>query len=134
MATTILSTPRDYTDLDLNFNIHPIRKDINKNIGPKAVAGAIKNLLLTGHYEKPFHPEIGSNIRKMLFEPMDAIVASNLEREIEQTLLNFEPRVNVSKIIVIPDFDNNGFIVSLEYYIINQTQPLTVRFFLSRVR
>ena len=134
MATSIISSPRDYSDLDLNFVIHPVRKDINKLTGVQAVINSVKNLLLTAHYEKPFHPEIGSNIRRMLFEPMDAIVAANLQKEIEQTLLNFEPRVRVTRIIVSPDFDNNGFKVDLEFNVLNRTEPVSIRFFLSRVR
>lgn len=134
MATSIISSPRDYSDLDLNFVVHPVRKDINKLTGVQAVISSVKNLLLTAHYEKPFHPEIGSNIRRMLFEPMDAIVATNLQKEIEQTLLNFEPRVRVTRIIVSPDYDNNGFKVDLEFNVLNRTEPVSIRFFLSRVR
>jgi predicted component of type VI protein secretion system len=70
----------------------------------------------------------------MLFEPMDAIVATNLETEIAQTLENFEPRVSISNIIVSPDYDNNGFVVDLQFFILNRTEPLTLKFFLSRVR
>lgn len=134
MATSILSTPRDYVDLDLNFTVHPIRKDINKHRGVQAVTNSIKNLLLTIYYERPFHPEIGSNIRKMLFEPMDAITAADLQREIEQTINNFEPRAKVSRISVFTDFDNNGFKVDMEFYVVNRTDPITISFFLSRVR
>lgn len=134
MAIITTTKTRDYSDLDLNFIAHPVRKDINKNNGASAVIGSVKNLLLTGHYEKPFHPEIGSNIRKMLFEPMDAIVATNLETEIIQTLANFEPRVRVSNIVVKPDYDKNGFLVDLQFFILNRTEPLTLKFFLSRVR
>lgn len=134
MATSIISSPRDYSDLDLNFVVHPVRKDINKLTGVQAVINSVKNLLLTAHYEKPFHPEIGSNIRRMLFEPMDAIVATNLQKEIEQTLLNFEPRVRITRIIVSPDYDNNGFKVDLEFNVLNRTEPVSIRFFLSRVR
>lgn len=134
MATTILSSPREFSDLDLNFTVHPIRKDINKHTGVRAVTNSIKNLLLTIYYERPFHPEIGSNIRKMLFEPLDAIVATDLQREIEQTINNFEPRAKVSRIVVFPDYDNNGFKVDLEFFVINKTEPVTISFFLSRVR
>lgn len=134
MAIITTTKTKDYSDLDLNFIVHPVRKDINKNTGASAVIGSVKNLLLTGHYEKPFHPEIGSNIRKMLFEPMDAIVATNLENEIVQVLSNFEPRVKVSSIIVKPNYDKNGFTVDLQFFILNRTDPLTLKFFLSRVR
>ena len=134
MAIITTTKTKDYSDLDLNFIVHPVRKDINKNTGASAVIGSVKNLLLTGHYEKPFHPEIGSNIRKMLFEPMDAIVATNLENEIVQVLSNFEPRVKGSSIIVKPNYDKNGFTVDLQFFILNRTDPLTLKFFLSRVR
>jgi phage baseplate assembly protein W len=134
MATSIISSPRDYSDLDLNFIIHPVRKDINKNVGIQAVINSVKNLLLTAHYEKPFHPEIGSNIRKMLFEPLDAIVAVDLQNEIEETLNNYEPRVRIRKLIVSPNFDRDGFEVYLEFNVLNRTEPVTINFLLSRVR
>jgi phage baseplate assembly protein W len=134
MATSVISPSREYSDLDLNFIIHPVRKDINKNVGVQSVINSVKNLLLTGHYERPFHPEIGSNVRKMLFEPMDAIVAVNLQKEIEETLNNYEPRIRIRQIIVTPNFDSNGFEVYLEFNILNRTEPITINFLLSRVR
>lgn len=134
MATSVISPSREYSDLDLNFIIHPVRKDINKNVGVQAVINSVKNLLLTGHYERPFHPEIGSNVRKMLFEPMDAIIAVNLQKEIEETLNNYEPRIRIRQIIVTPNFDSNGFEVYLEFNILNRTEPITINFLLSRVR
>lgn len=134
MATVTTNIARQYSDLDLNFTVHPVRKDINRNLGDMAVINSVKNLILTNHYEKPFHPEIGSNIQRLLFENMDDITASNIEREIEQTLNNFEPRVRVSRIQVSPDFDNNTYNVGMEFYIINRTEPITINFFLQRVR
>lgn len=134
MATSIISTPRDYSDLDLNFTVHPIKKDINKLMGVQAIINSVKNLLLTSHYERPFQPDIGSNIRKMLFEPLDPIVAANLQKEIEQTILNYEPRVRVVRINVMPDYENNGFKVDFEFNVLNRTEPITIKFFLSRVR
>jgi len=66
---------RVYKDLDLNFKVHPIKKDLNKTIGENAIINSVKNLLLTGHYERPFQPYLGSNITKLLFEPLDALTA-----------------------------------------------------------
>ena len=134
MATTIITTTREWRDLDLNFNIHPIRKDINKHRAEFAVINSIKNLILTNHYEIPFQPEIGCNIRKLLFEPLDMITASLIDREIVETINNFEPRANVTKIVVSPDFENNGFKVELLFQIINRTDPIAIKFFLERVR
>ena len=134
MATTNTNISREYRDLDLSFKVHPIKKDINKHIGEYAVINSIKNLMLLGHYEKPFRPDIGSNLRRLLFEPMDNVTSTTLEREIETVIGNFEPRVSISKIQLIPDFDNNGYGVNLEFYIVNRTDPVTIKFFLERAR
>ena len=134
MATTNSNISREYRDLDLSFKVHPIKKDINKHIGEYAVINSIKNLMLLGHYEKPFRPDIGSNLRRLLFEPMDNVTSATLEREIETVVGNFEPRVSISKIQLIPDFDNNGYSINLEFYIVNRTDPVTIKFFLERAR
>jgi predicted component of type VI protein secretion system len=62
------------------------------------------------------------------------ITASLIDREIVETINNFEPRANVTKIVVSPDFDNNGFKVELLFQIINRTDPIAIKFFLERVR
>ena len=134
MATTNTNISREYRDLDLSFKVHPIKKDINKHIGEYAVINSIKNLMLLGHYEKPFRPDIGSNLRRLLFEPMDNVTSATLEREIETVVGSFEPRVSISKIQLIPDFDNNGYSINLEFYIVNRTDPVTIKFFLERAR
>lgn len=134
MPTITTNVARTYKDLDLLFNVHPIKKDINKHTAEMAVINSIKNLVLTKHYERPFHPEIGSNVSKLLFENLDFVTASSLERDILQTIENFEPRASVYKIRAIPDYDNNGFTVDMEFTIVNRTEPITITFFLDRVR
>lgn len=136
MASNTLASNelRAYKDLDMNFTIHPIRKDINKNIGERAIINSIKNLLLTNHYERPFQPYLGSNIRKLLFEPLDSIVARSLEVEITIVLTNFEPRAEVIEVKVLPKYDDNGFQVTLTFKPINLLTPVTITFFLERVR
>ena len=139
MATVTTDTVRDFKDLDLSFNIHPVKKDINKHVGVKAVINSIKNLVLTNQYEKPFQPEIGSNVRKLLFENLDPITASALQREIYQIIKNYEPRaISNSKddiqVIVIPDYDKNAFSVDINFKVVNQSLPITVTFFLERIR
>ena len=111
-----------------------VKKDINKHVGVKAVVNSIKNLVLTNHYEKPFQPEIGSNVRKLLFENLDSLTAIALQREISEVIKNFEPRASVTKISVIAEYDKNGFSVELEFFVINQTNPITITFFLERIR
>ena len=134
MATVTTDVVRDFRDLDLSFNIHPVKKDINKHVGVKAVINSIKNLVLTNHYEKPFQPEIGSIVRKLLFENIDELTSIALQREIAQVIANYEPRASVSKVYVFADFDNNGFNVEVEFSVINQSDPITITFFLERIR
>ncbi len=134
MATVKTEIAREFKDLDLNFTIHPVKKDINKNVGAIAVINSVKNLILTNYYEKPFHPEIGSNVRRLLFENLDTITATTIQQEIRRTIENFEPRVDIKTIQVMPDFDKNGFKVYMEFIVINQTSPITINFFLERIR
>ncbi len=134
MATVDINSPRSFKDLDLNFTIHPIRKDINTHKNEYAIINSVKNLVLTNHYERPFQPEIGSNIRRLLFENVDSITAAQIEREITETVENFEPRVQVSKVTASADPDNNGYKVTLEFFVINNANPITINFFLERIR
>ncbi len=134
MATVQTNVAREFKDLDMNFTIHPIRKDVNKLVAERAVINSIKNIVLTAHYEKPFNPDFGSNIRRLLFENLDTLTASAIEREIAETITNYEPRVNLLETIARADFDNNGFKVDLKFMIVNQTQPLSISFFLERIR
>ena len=132
MASSIIN--RQYSDLDLNFNIHPVKKDINIWTNEQAVIHSVRNLLVTNHYERPFQPDLGSNIRRLLFEPLDNITASNLDREIRQTIINFEPRVKVLALDITPNEEQNAFGVYLQFDIINRTEPITIRFLLQRIR
>lgn len=134
MATTQIDSARSFKDLDLNFTAHPVRKDINKFSNEYAVINAVKNLILTNHYERPFRPELGSNIRRMLFENVDTIMAAQIEREIEETIVNFEPRVRVSKVTAIPAPDENRYNIELQFFVINSPEPVTIKFFLERIR
>ena len=129
-----IDSTRSFKDLDLNFNIHPIKKDINKHLNEYAITNSVKNLILTNHYERLFQPEVGSNIRRLLFENVDTIVAAQIEREITETITNFEPRVQISKITAISAPDENGYAVKLEFYIVNSPNPITINFFLERIR
>ena len=134
MATTNIDSTRNFKDLDLNFAIHPIRKDINTHKAEYAVINSVKNLILTNHFERPFQPEIGSNIRRLLFENIDVILAAQIEREIEETITNFEPRVQISSVVAVAAPEENGYKIRLEFFVINNPDPITINFFLERIR
>lgn len=131
LASNVL---RQYSDLDMTFTIHPIKKDVNKLYGERAIINAMKNLLLTNHYERPFQPYLGSNVKKLLFEPLDDITARTLETEIRNVLKNFEPRVDVLQVFVKAEYEKNGFVVNLIFRPISLTTPIEITFFLERVR
>lgn len=136
MTTTI--TEKTYStgfkDLDLSLQIHPVKKDVNTHKNEYAIINSIKNLILTNHYEKFFHPEIGSNIRRLLFENVDTVIAAQIEKEIEDTVSNFEPRVEISKVTAIPSPDQNRYNVQMEFFITNVSNQIKINFFLERIR
>jgi hypothetical protein len=135
MATVnTISSSKTFKDLDLNFAIHPIRKDINIFSNEYAVINSVKNLILTNHYERPFRPELGSNLRRLLFENVDSLLAAQIEREIEETINNFEPRVRISKVEAFPIPDDNKYQVRMEFFIVDKTDSVTINFFLERIR
>ena len=126
---------RIYKDLNLNFGIHPVTKQINTLTDASAVKRSVRNLVQYGFYEKPFHPEIGSGVRDLLFENMTPFVANNLSKQIEEIITNYEPRALLANIEVIPRFDNNQYEVIVEFYIQNAPAELVdLSFSLERLR
>jgi len=95
---------------------------------------ALKNLIQLNYYDVPFHPEIGGNVRSLLFEMVDGVTANLLADEIKNIVKNFEPRVDLHNVWVDADTDHNGFNVTLVFSILNSTQTYTVDMFLQRVR
>jgi phage baseplate assembly protein W len=136
MAVVQTNIVREFKDLDLNFNIHPVRKDINKHVGNMAVINSIKNLVSLNEGEKFFNPDIGGNIRRLLFENIDEITARNIEKEIQFIIANYEPRViqPIDQVLVTPNFDQNSFNVRIQFRIQNVSEPLIVSFQLSQTR
>lgn len=123
-----------YSDLDLTFKLHPVKKDLIVNKGEIAVTRALKNLLLTNHYEKPFEPDYGTNIKTLLFEPLSPFTSNALKIEIELAIKNWEPRVNLKDVRVDPLYDYNSYQVTIEFYIENMVQPFTAEFILTKLR
>ena len=124
-----------YKDLTLNFTKHPIKKDVIPLTDAAAVKRSVRNLVQYGHFEKPFHPEIGSGVRDMLFENMTPFTANTLARKIEDVITNFEPRALLAGVEVIPRFDTNQYEVIVEFYINNAPSELVdLSFTLERIR
>ena len=126
---------RQYTDLDLFFGKKSSNSDVQEITDIKAVKRSIRNLVLLNHYEKPFHPEIASGVRDMLFENMTPVTATILARKIEDVIQNFEPRARLVSVIAFPNLDKNEYEVSIEFYVVNQpTELVDLTIMLERVR
>ena len=124
-----------YKDLNLNYTRHPVKKDVVPLSGAAAIKRSVRNLVQYGHFEKPFHPEIGSGIRDLLFENMTPFTANTLARKIEDVITNFEPRALLAGVEVIPRFDENQYEVIVEFYIQNAPSEIVdLTFTLERIR
>jgi|TARA_B100000519_G_C14251398_1_gene442609 phage baseplate assembly protein W len=110
---------RVYKDLALSFEKNDNTKDVIVKKDIEAVKQSVRNLILTNHYERPFHPEIGSNVTAILFEPMNPITANSLTRVIEEVIVNFEPRARLVSVDARPNLDRNAYEVTISFYIRN---------------
>ena len=125
---------RIYKDLDLDFGRNTVTNDVNKLTDVEAVKRSVRNLINTSHYESPFHPEIGSSVRALLFEPITPLTSLNLQRKVEEVLNNFEPRIKLVQILSRPDADLNRYALRISFYVIGTPLPVTVETFLERLR
>lgn len=125
---------RKYSDLDLDFIPHPVTKDVSIKTNEEAVKRAVRNLILTNKFERPFQPELGGNVRALLFENVDVFTATALEGRIRNQLEIYEPRVETLNVRVFADLDANGFRVVLEFLIKNLPEPVTLELFLDKLR
>jgi phage baseplate assembly protein W len=126
---------RQYTDLDLFFGKKTSNNDVSEVTDIQAVKRSIRNLVLLNTYEKPFHPEISSGVRDMLFELMTPVSAAILARKIQDVIENFEPRARLVGVRSIPDYDRNSYSVSIEFYVVNTpTELVDLTIFLERLR
>ena len=115
---------RQYNDLDLFFSKKSGSNDVTQITDVEAVKRSIRNLVLINFYEKPFHPEIGSGIRDMLFENMTPITAVVLARKVEDVIENFEPRARLISVRSLPNLDRNEYEVTIEFFVVNTPTEL----------
>jgi phage baseplate assembly protein W len=126
---------RIFKDFNFNFAKHPVTGDIAKLTDVSAVKASVKNLVFTNFYERPFHPEIGSDVRAALFENVSPLVAARLGRNIEDVIVNFEPRAELISVIVRADIDRNAYEATIKFNVVNtETEEQTLNLFLERLR
>jgi len=123
-----------YSDLNLNFNKNPATKDIAKLKDVEAVKRSVRNLILTNRFERPFHPEIGSDIRALLFENMTPTIQTLLTDRIRDVLQTYEPRAVLNDVIVSGDIDKNQYGATIKFYVREVPGIQVVTEFLQRLR
>ena len=123
-----------FSDLSIAFTPHPVTGKPATKKNAQAVTGALKNLILTNRFERPYEPAFGSDIRNRLFENFDPVEAVNMEEDIKLAISNYEPRVEVNEIKVVGGPDNNTVSVYVSFFIINQAEPEVLQIEIERVR
>ena len=125
---------RSWADLDLDFAKHPVTKDVVRKTDIEAVKRAVRNIVLTNRYDKPFHPEIDGGVTRHLFGLSTAHTKHDIALAIQSCLKNYEPRVIVDNVSVTGDLDKNGFNASIFFRVINSPEPIVIGIFLERTR
>ena len=133
IPTTFTKT-RPYKDVSLTFARNVVTSDVVAVTDAAAVKRSLKLLLMSRTGETPFFPDFGSRIYRLLFEPIDPITTRLLQHEIQSTIDAYEPRVNIRQLTVTPSSDELGYDVDCLFNIVNQTAPVTLTLYLSRLR
>ena len=121
------SNTRTFSDLDLNFTPHPVTGDVGFKYDENAVKQSVKNLVLTQNFERPFHSEIGSTIRSLLFEPATPMTKEILRKTISDTITNFEPRVELIDVMINYRQDDTSVDVRITFKV-QITVPIEIDF------
>ena len=130
-----MATSLSFKDLNITFKKHPVTDDVVVSRDASAIKQAIVNLLLTNKGERLMNPNYGSDIRRYLFEPLDYGTANQIKGNIRDTIERFEPRISIVRLKASPNYDDNGFDITMTYSIRGTDDPpIAVEFFLARTR
>ena len=130
----IVSQKRGWADLDLSLKLHPIRKDIIPLKDDKAIKNAVRNLLITNFFERPFGSSKGANLRGLLFEPADGITRMAISDNVRRVLTRHEPRIQIISISVTNQSDDNAYNILLHFKIKEFDLEQEVEIVLRRLR
>ena len=125
---------RTFKDLDLDFGLNSVTKDVNKLTDAEAIKRSVRNLINTNNYERPFRPEIGSGIRGLLFEPMTELTSHFMQLKIAEVLNIHEPRIILDDIQIRANPDENAYATKIIFRIVGTLEPVVVDTILERLR
>ena len=125
---------RRFRDIDLDFTRNAVTNDVNIVEDVIAVKRAVRNLVQTNFYERPYNPILGGDVLAKLFGNMGPLTEYEISNNIREALDNFEPRAEVDEIKVDALEDQNALNVTITFRVINDVEPISVTVFLERVR
>lgn len=117
MLNTKPEISRVYKDIDLTFSANVFTGDVDKVFDVKAVKQSLQTLLFTAYYERLYHPEIGSPLAGLLFEPVDPLTAAAIGKAVEQVINNYEPRCVLQEVLVNSNEDNNSYNLEIRFFV-----------------
>ncbi len=112
-----------FKDVSMSFLSNPLNDDLIALKNEQAIARSIRNIVFTFPGEKFFDESFGSDVSRSLFENIDDLSAETMRDQIEESINRFEPRVNLKKVKVLPDFDNNAYEAIVIYNIVGIDVP-----------
>jgi hypothetical protein len=124
---------RTYKDLAFSMFANPMNGDIGKSTGATAVKRAIVGILKTNFNERMFQPEFGSNIRALLFEPMNPVTEQRMRTEVEEAVKRHEPRAKVIGVTVRAQEDQNRYEVRVLFNLSSESEPQELETYFERV-
>lgn len=124
---------RTYIDLDAAFTANPRTRDVATKTDDNAVRGALRNLIHTKHYERPFQPNLGCQLHNLLFENMDPFTLAVAQRVISDSITKYEPRVELMGVELTP-MENNEVFIEIEYRLRNTQEPAVFTTTFTRLR
>jgi phage baseplate assembly protein W len=114
---------KSFKDISMTFQSNPLNRDLIGIKNETAIARSVKNLVLTSQGEKFFNSSFGTKVSRLLFENIDEMTAFMIKDEIESTIGRYEPRVELMDIVVEPNYDDNEFLVTIQYKIVGIDVP-----------
>lgn len=126
--------PETYSDFFKDLTLSPINNDLARKIDEDSIKESIKNLVLTDRGERLFQPNLGCDIRKMMFENIGPDTILLVKEMIRNTIKTYEPRVAIIGIDVIAPPDQLSLFITIVFSIINKEEPITLNITLERVR
>ena len=135
LSSSIISArgTKSYSDIDLLFGINNVG-DVYKKKDAAAVKQSVKNIILTNYQEKPFNPFFGTSVKNQLFELFSSTTESRIALDIELAIEAFEPRAKLESVKVKKLEEQNALYVTVEFYVVNVEELITLNVTLARLR